>query len=381
LKTIAVDPSLRVREIPEGASLRSFVDVAWRINARDPAWVPPLRLSMNTLLDRRKHPFHQHAEVAYFLADRNGEPVGRVAAIVNRLHNEFHEEHTGFFGLFECEDDQNTATALLEAAGEWLRARGMQQMRGPVNLSTNEEIASPGVLIDGFDRAPYIAMSYNPPYYGPLIEGAGLEKSKDLLAYWLDDPTPPERLVRGVERLARREGVTIRSLDMKRFDAEVDTVKEIYNSAWARNWGFVPMTDAEFDFIAKEFKPIVDPDLCLIAEVNGEPVGFSLALPDINQALKKLPNGRLFPFGIFRLLWEKRRIRGMRVLTLGFKPGYQHQGLGAAFYVRTLQAGAAKGYTHGEASWILEDNWEMRRPMENMNAQVHKTYRIYDKTL
>lgn len=374
-------PPVRVREIPAGENLRKFVDVAWRENARDPAWVPPLRLSLRTLLDRRKHPFHRHADVAYFLAERGGESVGRVAAIVNHLHNEFHGERTGFFGLFESDDDPETARVLVDAAAEWLRERGMERMRGPTNFSTNEEGASPGVLVEGFDAPPTVMMTHNPPFYGRLLEGAGLAKSMDLLAYLIEDPTPPERLVRGMERLTDRMGVTTRGLDLRRFDAEVATIQGIYNSAWARNWGFVPMTDAEFRHIAKEFRPIVDPELCLIAEIGGEPVGFSLALPDLNQALRKVRSGRLFPSGLFRLLWERRRIRGFRVITLGLKPGFQHQGLGAALYLRTWQVGAAKGYRYGEASWILEDNWEMRRALEKMGAKPYKRYRIYEREL
>lgn len=373
--------SVRIREIAEGKSLRRFVDVAWRVNARDPNWVPPLRMTVDTLLDRGKHPFHRHADVAYFVAERGGEAIGRVAAVVNHLHNDFHEERTGFFGLFEAPNDPEVARALIDAAANWLRVRGMERMRGPMNLSTNEELASPGVLVEGFDRPPLIAMTHNPPYYAALMEGAGLTKSKDLLAYLITDTTPPERLVRGVERLARREGVTIRGLDLKRFDAEIDTIQGIYNSAWARNWGFVPMTDAEFKHVAKDFRPIVDPELCLIAEVRGEPVGFSLAVPDLNAVLRKIPSGRLFPFGLFRLLWGKRKLRGFRVITLGFKPGFQHHGLGAALYLRTWQIGAAKGYVYGEASWILEDNWDMRRPLENMGATAYKTYRVYEKEL
>ncbi|CAN5593114.1 GNAT family N-acetyltransferase [soil metagenome] len=369
---------MRVRQLAEGESLRRFIRVAWRQNARDPMWVPPLLLAQKTLLDPKKHPFHQHADVAYFLAEKDGEAVGRIAAIVNHLHNEFHEEKTGFFGFFESDDDPEIARALLDAAAGWLRERGMERMRGPANFSSNEEW---GLLVEGFDTPPMIMMAHNPPYYARLIEAAGLEKVKDLLAYWMDDPTPHERLVKGFERIARRRGLTIRSLDMRRFRQEVDTIKEIYNDAWQKNWGFVPMTDAEFEQMAKEMKPVVDPHLCLIAEVNGEPVGFSLTLPDLNQALKQLPNGRLLPFGIFRLLWEKRKLRGLRVITLGFKQGYQHLGLGLGLYLRSWQVGAERGYQHAEASWILEDNWDMRRPLENMGARVYKRYRLYERAL
>jgi GNAT superfamily N-acetyltransferase len=372
---------MQVREIAGGRDLRRFIQVAWQINERDPMWVPPLLMATKKALDRRKHPFHLHADVAYFLAERNGKVVGRIAAIVNHLHNQVHEEKTGFFGLFECEDGLEAARALLAAAADWLRARGMERIRGPMNFSTNEEHSSPGVLIEGFDTPPVVMMSHNPPYYAGLIESAGFDKAKDLLSYWLEGLTPPERLVRGVERLAARAGVTTRPLDIKRFKDEVEAIKSIYNAAWSRNWGFVPMTEAEFDFMASELKPIVEPNLCFIAEAEGQPVGFSLTLPDFNQALKTLPRGRLFPFGIFRLLRAKRRITSTRVLTLGFTPRFQRHGLGALLYLRTWQATIDRGTPRGEASWILEDNLEMRRALENMGGVVYKRYRVYEKEL
>lgn len=372
---------VHVREIPEGESLDEFIALAWSLNARDPLWVAPLRMSLRTALDRSRHPFHAHADVAYFIARRDGEAVGRVAAIVNHLHNEYHDDRTGFFGLFEAVDDPEVAAALLDAAAHWLRSRGMETMRGPMNLSTNEEIASPGVLVQGFETPPMAMMTHNPPYYGALMEGAGLAKVKDVTAYWLDDPHPPERLVRGIDRVVERIGAVIRPLDLRRFDQEVETIKTIYNSAWSANWGFVPMTDAEFAHLAKEFRPVVDPALCLIAEVQGEPVGFSLALPNLNHALRHLPDGRLFPFGLFRFLWHKRKIRGVRVITLGFKPGYQHSGLGAAFYLRTWISGTGRGYDHGEASWILEDNLDMVRALERMGGREYKRYRIYERAV
>ena len=194
-------------------------------------------------------------------------------------------------------------------------------------------------------------------------------------------PDPPERLVRGMDRVVERMDAVIRPLNLKRFRQDVDIIKGIYNAAWSRNWGFVPMTDAEFEHMAKEFRPIVDPALCLIAEVAGEPVGFSLAIPNINRALRHLPDGKLFPFGLFRFLWHKRKIRGIRVITLGFKPGFQHSGLGAALYLRGWLAGTARGYDHGEASWILEDNLDMVRPLERMGGRVYKRYRIYERAL
>jgi GNAT superfamily N-acetyltransferase len=374
-----VSPSpLVVERLPPGASMRSFIQLPWTVNAGDPSWVPPLRRSVRTLLDRKRHPFHEHAEVEYFLARRGKEVVGRIAAIVNHLHNEFHEERTGFFGFFEVLDDAEAATALIGAAAAWLRERGMDRLRGPMSFSTNEEV---GVLVEGFDHPPTVMMTHNPPYYGRLLEASGLTACKDLLAFRHEGGEPTERLLRGSERIAARAGVRIRSLDMKRFREEVELIQDIYNSAWSRNWGFVPMTEAEIAFMAKELRPVVDPDLCLFAEVKGEPVGFSLALPDVNVALKRLPDGRLFPFGWLRLLRELRRIRSFRVITLGLRPGHQHTGIGAGLYLRTWSEGLRKGYTSAEASWILEDNLEMVQAVEKMGWVAYKRYRIYERPL
>lgn len=258
----------------------------------------------------------------------------------------------------------------------------MEAMRGPFNLSTNDELYSPGVLVDGFATPPVVMMGHNPPYYRALMEGAGMQKAKDLVAYWKADDRVPERLLQGMERLAKREGWRVRSLDVKRFREEVATIMEVYNSAWERNWGFIPMTGAEFENMAREFRPVVDPDLCLIAETeSGEPIGFLLALPDLNQAIRPLKDGRLFPFGVFRFLWAKRKIRTLRVLTLGLKPGWQQSGIGAAMYFRVFQEGARKGYRNAEASWILEDNHRMRQALEKMGATAYKTYRVYERPL
>lgn len=368
----------RVRELAAGESLKPFIDLAWTFNAADPAWVPPLRMVVKGILSR-KHPFHEHADVAYLLAERDGRPVGRIAAIVNHRHNEYHGERTGFFGFFECEDRADTARMLVDAAAAWVRARGMERIRGPMNFSTNEEC---GLLVDGFETPPTIMMTHNPRYYPALLEGAGLHKAKDLLAYLVPTNRAPERLVRSVDRMMERAGVRIRSLEIKNFRREVATVMDVYNSAWQHNWGFVPMTPAEFEFMAKELKPVVDPDFCLLAEdANGQAIGFSLTLPDLNQALRHVPDGRLFPFGLLKLLWHRRHINQARMITLGFRPGWQHLGLGTAFYLRTFQVGERKGYQTGEGSWILEDNWEMRRAMEKVGAHVWKTYRIYDREL
>lgn len=368
---------ISVTPAASGRDMRAFLRLPWQIYAGDSVWVPPLLQDVKTLLNRDKHPFHEHADVEYFLARRDGRVVGRIAAIINHLHNDFHGDKVGFFGFFECEDNADTAHALLATAEDWVAEHGMTTIRGPANFSSNEEL---GLLVDGFDDPPQIMMTYNPRYYEGLIEGAGYAKSKDLLAYTMYGMEPPPRLVRGVERIAVRKGISVRPLDMKRFDDEVALLKDIYNSAWEQNWGFVPMTDGEFQLMAKQLKPVVNPKLVLFAEVKGEPAGFAIGLPDFNQALQHI-NGRLLPFGLFKVLWYQRSISRVRIITLGLKPGFRRTGLDALLYLRLWKEGVAAGYPEGEGSWILEDNWEMRHGLEHLGARVYKTYRLYDKSL
>jgi len=373
-------PAVSIREIGRGESLKPFINLSWTINGGDPNWVPPLRMVFNALLNREKHPFYEHADVAFFVAERGGKLVGRIAATANHRANEFHGDTTGYFGLFECIDDPSVSSALLDRAAAWLKAKGLTSMQGPFNLSTNDELYSGGVLIDGFDTPPAFMLGHNPPYYQRLVESAGFAKAKDLVAYWLPHNDPPKRLIDGIDRVAKREGWRIRTVDLKRFKEEVATVMGVYNSAWQRNWGFIPMTDAEFESMAREFKPVVDPHLVLIAEKDdGEAIGFLLALPDLNRAIQPIRSGRLFPFGVFRFLWHKRKIRTARVLTLGMKPGYQRAGIGAALYLKVFQMGARYGYDNADCSWILEDNGPMRQALEKVGAYVYKTYRVYER--
>lgn len=377
MSAAATAAGLRVTPVRGRRELKQFLHLPWKIYEGDPLWVPPLLHDVSTLLDRQRHPFHEHAEVEYFLAWRDDEAVGRVAAIVNRLHNEFTGDRIGFFGFFECVDDQGVADALFAAADRWLAERGMDTVRGPMNFSTNEEC---GLLIDGTAEPPLVMMTYNPSYYPRLIENAGFEKAKDLLAYILHTPEKPTRLSKRVMRAAERNGIRVRPIDMKRFDEEVALLEEIYNAAWERNWGFVPMTPAEFAFMAKQLKPVVDPNYALVAEVDGDPVGFGLALPDFNQALKHI-NGRLLPFGLLKLLWHKRNIDQVRIITLGVKAGYRRLGLDALMYLRIYEQAETDAIKRGECSWILEDNWDMRRAIERLGGTVYKVYRIYDKPL
>jgi len=352
-----------------------FIEFPYGLYRADPYWVPPLRIAQKELLDPKRHPFHRHAQVQPFLARRDGRVVGRIAAILDPNHNRFHQEEAGFFGFFECVDDQDTASALLGAARDWLRERGAKVIRGPMNPSTNYEC---GMLVEGFDSSPLVMMPYNPRYYPELIERAGLRKAADLYAY--DLPTSQMRLdkVGRVAKLAAGHNqVAIRSIRMKDFAREVEAVWEVYNSAWSRNWGFVPMTREEFQFMAKDMKTILDPELILLGEVEGRVVGIALALPDINQALRHA-GGRLLPLGLLKILYHKRSIRDLRVLVLGVREEYRTAGVAAAFYAELLGRACRLGYKGAECSWVLEDNVLMRRSIEAFGGKRYKTYRIYE---
>lgn len=337
---------------------------------------------MAELLDPQRHPFHRHAEVELFLARApragSGERVvGRIAAIDNHLHNEVHGERVGFFGFFECERDPNAAAALFDAAGAWLRERRLSVMRGPASFSLNEEA---GLLVRGFDRPPVVLMPYNPPWYAELIEGYGFRKAKDLLAHWRGHADQPERLVRMAEALAKRNKVVVRGMDKRRYWAEVARIRSIYNSAWERNWGFVPMTEAEFMHLAKKMKRVVDPDLVAFAEVDGALAGFALGLPDLNRALKHA-HGRLWPLGWLKVLRHARGIDTFRVLTLGVLEEHRRTGAAEMMYLYLLRTGPPKGITKGEFSWILEDNAAMIAGLEKLGTELYKVYRLYDVAL
>lgn len=366
--------------VRDRTSRERFIDLPWRIYADDDAWVPPLKADVRALLSS-DHPFHEHADTEFFLALRDDRVVGRVAAAVNHRYNEFHDTRTGFFGLFECVDDQAVAEQLLETAADWLRGRDQVEAIGPFNLSTNDELYGPGVLLDNYGTPPVLLMGHNPPYYRALFETAGWDKAKDLLSYRLEADAPPERLVRGVKRMTSQiDGLEVRQLELKHLDREIRLVKEVYNAAWEKNWGFAPLTDAEIEHLGEELEPIIDERYAIIAEVDDEPVGFALALPDYNQALRHM-NGRLFPFGWIKLLWHRRKIDQLRVFTLGLKPAYRRKGIDALFYLHMFEKGTGAGIHRAEAGWVLEDNWGMRRGMERMGAYVFKTYRVYGREL
>jgi GNAT superfamily N-acetyltransferase len=361
------------------SDLRKFIRLPWKIYRNDPFWVPPLLSDVKNLLDRSKHPFFEHSSADFFLAVSEGEPVGRIAAIQNNNHNRFHNERTAFFGFFESIQDQSVASALLDRAAAWAKDRGMTELRGPMNYSTNETV---GLLVEGFDTSPCIMMTHNPPYYAGLIESGGFQKAMDLYAWrLLTEKGLGEKIARVGERVLKSPGIQVRIINMKKFWDDVAVIQKIYNDAWSQNWGFVPMTDAEFKHMARELKMIVDPRVVLIAEKCGEPVAFLLALPDLNLALKKI-NGRLFPFGLPLLLYQARRIRQVRVVALGITRRLQNwNGLGAALYYESFRRGVEAGYRSCEFSWTLESNALINRSIQLFGAQIYKRYRIYCRAL
>jgi len=370
--------SVEVAPVSGRRDMRAFQRLPWSIYRDDPQWVPLLLSEVSKVLDRRRHPFHAHADVEYYLARRGGRVVGRIAGIVNHRFNDFHQARIGNFGFFECVNDVAVARALLAASESWSRAHGMETLQGPFNFSTNDELVSPGVLLEGFQSSPVLMMAHTPPYYRDLLEACGFEKARDLLSYWVEGDAPPERLLRGIDRLKVRERVVLRPLNLKDLSADIERIKEIYHSAWERNWGFVPMTDAEFDHMAASIKPVIDPRFCALAEVQGEPVAFALQMPDLNRAFKPM-NGRLAPLGWVKFLWYRRKIDTVRVLTLGVKPGHRQRGLDTMLIVHLFVEGLRAGYRRAECGWILEDNLPMRRGLERIGGQVRRIYRVYEK--
>jgi len=360
----------------------AFIRFPYSLYEGDPNWVPPLEMERRDFLDPKKNPWFEFGSVELFLARRDGKVVGRIAAVNDPHWNDYYKTKLGFFGMFESIDDVAVARGLFDAAASWVKAQGFAEMMGPFNFSTNYECA---VLVEGFEAPPAVMMTYNPRYYDALYAACGLTKAKDLWAYDLSSSVPPpEKVVRVAEKIRQREGLVVRPIKMDDFANEVRRVKEIYNAAWEDNWGFVPMTDHEFDHIAKEMKAILRPELVLIAEVKGEPVAFSMTLPDANYALKAA-GGRLtkwgLPIGLIKLLLASRRIRRLRLITLGIKEGFRKRGIDAVLYLDTITTAKRLGYSGGEISWTLEDNHLVNRAIEMMGGKKTKTYRIYQRAV
>jgi GNAT superfamily N-acetyltransferase len=378
--TLPARRALEVRPVASKRELNSFIKLPWRLYRNEPNWVPPLVFDRKRFLDRSRNPFFKHAEVELFLAWRGDQPVGRISAQVDRNFNEFQHHEWGMFGFFESEDDPEVAAALLSTAAEWLRERGRDRMVGPMDFTTNDEC---GILVDGYDLLPTILTNWHHPYYPALIEGAGLTKAMDLYM-WSLDVTQRDHVHPAIWRVAAevesKYGITVRNMRKKDMEAEIGRFLQVYNAAWERNWGFVPLTEEEVRHYAKDLKQILDENWAFIAEKDGEPVGAALTLPDYNQVFKHL-DGRLLPFGWAKFLWYKRKIDRVRVFALGVKPEYQHTGVGAKLYERHWEAGARTRQHRGETGWTLESNKPMNRAMERMGGKVIRTYRVYERLL
>lgn len=375
--------SLTIEKVVTPRQLQEFITFPWKIYQNDPVWVPPLIAERKALLNQKKNPFFEHAEGEYFLAKKNGKTLGRITAHVDHLHNERHQERTGFFGFFESINDPEVAEALLHHAESWMRGKGLKHIRGPFNFSINEEC---GFLAKGFETPPALMNPHSPPYYLSLMERAGYSKAKDLYC-WRYDSTQalPEAALQISEAVRQHPGLSIRSLDKKHMRRDLQIIMDIFNEAWEQNWGFVPLTSKEVDKAAKDFKPFLEPDLALIAEVDGEPAGMALSIPNLNEATRDL-NGKLFPFGFLKLLYriKTRKIRSARMMLLGIRRKFRGSVLGGLSVLLNTQMhlnGLKLGFKQAELSWTLEDNDRVNQGIQFMGGVHYKTYRIFEKSL
>jgi GNAT superfamily N-acetyltransferase len=377
-----VSEPIEVREVTSRKDRDAFIKFPWRIYKDDPAWVPPLLVERRKFLDRQRHPFYLHGDAALFLARRGNEIVGRIMASDDPNYNALHHSNVGCFGLFESIDDPGVASMLFRAVADWLHRKGRDEIMGPIDYSTNYTC---GLLIDGFQYPPTLLTSHNPPYYAALIAGCGFEKAKDLYAWWFSEPvSAAARLRRIASAFQKKRFVTIRRGNLKNVREESRHLREIYNEAWQENWGFVPFTEKEIEFMTHELKPLVLPEFALMAEIEDEPVGFILCVPDINVALRHV-DGRLtkfgLPIGLAKLLYHKSRIRTARLIALGVKPKHRRAGIAEMLVLRIVEdAMIQRGFT-GELSLTLEDNFMINRFLEAIGAQRYKTYRIYSKSI
>jgi hypothetical protein len=371
---------ITVRKIESsGSEVKKFIDFPHDLYAGDPAYVPELYISQEKLFNRKKNPFYQHAEAALFLAFKDGKIAGRIAAIDNGGYKKFTGNNDGFFGFFDVIEDYAVAEALLSTAKDWCKQRGLSSIIGPVNFSTNDTC---GMLIDSYDVPPVILMTYNKKYYNDFMDRFGFRKKMDLLAYRIGTKENMNQRVIAMrpllENRLKRDGIIIRKFNMKNFKSEVDKLHEVYNAAWEKNWGFVPMTKEEFQFAASDLKAIVDTDFAYVAEHNGKAIGFALTVPNLNEVTIKIKRGRLLPFGIFTLLMNQKKVKSVRIITLGVIEGYRKAGIDACFYAMNLEAAAKKNIEYGEASWILENNDMMNKALLHIGGKVYKKYRIYE---
>jgi hypothetical protein len=373
---------VEIKEVIKKQEWNLFLKLPWHLYKNDPLWVPPLLYDLKRQLNPRSNPFFQHGEAKYWIALKGGNCVGRIAAIIDHHHNAHYSEKTGFWGFFESIDDTSVSNALLDAAHEWLEKMGMRRGRGPVNLSVNNEC---GFLIEGFDRSPIMQMSYNPAYYADLLENYGYTKEHDLFAYYIsDEMLGNERIMHRVKRISdlvvQRENITFRCFDTKDFGGEVEKMRLLFNDYLSDCWGILPMTKDEAEFMAKSLRPVLIKELALFAESGGKTIGCLLSLPDINQILKSM-NGKLFPFGIFQMLFNKHKMRDIRVMFMGINKSFRRKGLEAVFIYKTIIEASKRKFKGAEMSWVSETNPGMVHELENLHAKLYKRYRVYGMPL
>ena len=372
---------IEIKKVEGKKQLAAFVDFPHELYKGDKNYVPELHIAQRDILTPGKHPFHNHSSMQLFLAYKDGVLKGRIAAILNNNHNKFNNVNEGFFGFYDLYNDPEVSKKLLREAEKWLVANGATKMIGPVNPSTNE---TAGLLVEGYDSPAVAMMTYNKEYYLDLLTADGFTKNIDLLAYDLPTNVVDKKSIKLKQLLAQRlkdRNITVRNINLKNFDYEVQNILKVYNAAWQENTGFVPMTDDEFKYLAKDLKLILDKDFAFVAEYEGKAIGFALAIPDVNQVLIKIKKGRLLPTGIFKLLLGKKKIDYVRVIALGVNKEYRRVGIEAFFYAEIIQRAMDKKIKGGEASWILEDNEMMNNGLLKMNARVYKRYRILEKAI
>ena len=370
-----------VRPVASRRDLREFIELPYRLHANEPVWIPPLRVERRLFLSKRFNAYFKHADAQLFLARRDGRVTGRISAQVDHAFNDFQDNRWGMFGFLELEEDPETLSALLEAAGEWLTERGRDRMVGPMDFSMNEEV---GVLIEGFEREPMIKQPWHPPYYQRLCEQAGLEKAMDLLMW---EHVVEKRsnilpvMFELAEQLEPKHGIRIRHMRRRTLRRDLEVFRGLYNTAWRRNWGFVPYSEEDMDAYASELQLVFDPDWFMAAETrDGQVVGVAITIPDINQVLKRM-RGRILPLGWWHFLRRRRIIDRCRIGFLGVDPEYQHAGVAAGLYIEHFNMAAVTRIKWGEAGWVLETNKSLNRGMEALSARVVKRYRVYERTL
>ncbi len=373
---------MRVIPVRSKKDLNRFIKFPFQLYKNDQYWVAPLIFDQKIFLDPKKNPYFRHSEVQLFLVIHNDEVVGRISAQTNTQHNKWHNDKVGFFGFFETINDRKVAENLIKTAEKWLQSKGCDIIRGPMSFSVNDEC---GLLIDPFDSSPMVMMTYNPDYYQHLLEENGLSKVMDIYAYHVPVIEPPERLARLAEKIEKRGKFTVRSLaskNKKKIKDDIAKIFHIYEKAWEDNWGYVPMTETEFDLLVDSILPIIKPEFIFIAEIEGNAVGFSVTLPDYNFVLKKM-KGRIFPFGWLQMLLNKNKIPGLRVPIMGVLDEYKNRGIDVVFYYRSFKTAFEhkNPYTDGEFSWVLETNDMMNKISKTLSARIYKTYRIYEKKI